>query len=72
MGIQAYVPDAFTAGQLNVELFTISGKKVYSVKTGSSAGKITIPAARFPEAMYVLSIADNGGKTSRTTFVLTK
>lgn len=70
--ISAILPDAATHGQLNVCIFNISGKQIYSATKIVNNGSINIPAKGFPTGKYFMSIIDEKNRTINSSFVLAR
>jgi hypothetical protein len=70
-GITVSVPQALTKGILNIELFTVAGKRIYSATHQAQNGALNIPLMRFSTGTYLISI--KGGNASLSSpFVVTR
>jgi hypothetical protein len=70
--ISASLPFAKVFGLWRVELYTISGKRIYSATTKAQNGILKIPSSGFPVGKYSMSITEENNRTSISSFVLTR
>jgi hypothetical protein len=70
--ISTTLPFTVSRSQLKVELFSVSGKRIYSATNSAHNGILTIPSIGFPTGKYVMSIRDENNKTLSSSFVLTR
>ena len=71
-GISIILPIATAPGLLKIELFTVTGKRVYSATSRGTNGVLKIPALGFPTGMYYLSIEDNLVSAKSAAFILAR
>ena len=59
-------------GRVTVELYTVSGKRIYASPARITKGIITIPAAGLAKCVYILSIARGGNRIFLSAIALTR
>ncbi len=70
--IYGYAPIITSFNHLKLDLFTISGKKIYSATVEVDKGMFQIQASGIPAGKYFMSITDSHNKTITSPFVLIK
>jgi hypothetical protein len=68
----AAFPYSTAAGRVNVGLFTIAGKMIFSYTAGVDNGTLNIPAPEFPKGVYILSVGDGVHPSLSAPFVLVR
>jgi hypothetical protein len=64
------LPNATTAGQLRVEIFTADGKRTYLSNVRINNGILNIPTVGYPSGVYFMSIKEESRSTFLSAFVL--
>ncbi len=67
-GIAVLEPQALHKGVLNIELFNVAGKRIYSATWRDQSGKLSIPALGLPTGVYLMSIKD--GNTTLSSLLI--
>jgi hypothetical protein len=66
------LPNATTAGQLKVEIFTVAGKRTYSSMVRINNGILNIPTLEFASGIYFMMIKEDSRSVFSSKIVLTR
>jgi hypothetical protein len=71
-GISVLLPDVLKANIYKIDIFTVAGKRIYSVLVKSNDGILTIPGNVVPVGMYYMSISNEIRSIVSSAFMITK